>query len=96
MGCVADVPGKTDIPMTRSLWFVHVMLVLAMMGVGGIAGTILSGDPLDQSHMTQLWLAAVAFGALAAASLTTSFILSKAGFYRSSVLAAIRHAQLRG
>jgi hypothetical protein len=82
--------------MTRSLWFVHVMLVLAMMGVGGIAGTILSGDPLDQPHITQLWLAAVAFGALAVASLTTSFILSKAGFQRAVARSAMRHSQFRG
>jgi predicted MFS family arabinose efflux permease len=69
--------------MMRSLWFVHIMLVLAMMGVGGIAGTILSNDSLDQSNITLLWLAAVAFSALAVASLTTSFILSKAGFHRT-------------
>ena len=82
--------------MNRSLWFVHGMLVLAMMGVGGIAGTILSSDPLDQSNMKLLWLAAVAFGALAAASLTTSFILTKAGFHRAVAQSAMRHPQRRG
>jgi hypothetical protein len=82
--------------MNRSLWFVHVMLVLAMMGVGGIAGTILSSDPLDQSHLTLLWLAAVAFGALATASLTTSFILSKAGFQKAVARSVMRHPQVRG
>jgi len=72
------------------------MLVLAMMGVGGIAGTILSSDTLDQSHMIQLWLAAVAFGAIAAASLTTSFILSRSGFHRTVAQPAIRQPHLRG
>ena len=72
------------------------MLVLAMMGIGGIAGTILSSDPLDQSHITQLWLAAVAFGAVAAASLTTSFILSRLGFHRATAQPAVRQPQLRG
>jgi hypothetical protein len=88
--------GKTGFPMIRSLWFVHVMLVLAMMGVGGIAGTILSNDPLDQSNITLLWLAAAAFGAIAAASLTTSFILTKAGFHRAVAQSAMRRPQLRG
>jgi hypothetical protein len=82
--------------MIRSLWFIHGMLVLAMMGVGGIAGTILSNDPLDLSHMTQLWLAAVAFGAIVAASLTTSFILSRSGFRRPMAQPAMRQPHLRG
>jgi len=68
--------------MIRSLWFVHIMLMLAMIGVGGVAGNILSGGPLDQAATTQLWLAATAFGALTVASLMTSFILTKAGFHR--------------
>lgn len=72
------------------------MLVLAMMGVGGIAGTIVSSDPLDQPHMTQLWLAAVAFGALVAASLTTTFILSKSGFPRLLAQPGLRHSNPRG
>jgi len=68
--------------MIRSLWFVHVMLMLAMIGVGGMAGNILSGSPPDRAATTQLWLAATAFGALTVASLTTAFILTKAGFHR--------------
>ena len=82
--------------MIRSLWFVHIMLVLAMMGIGGIAGTILSSEPLDQSNITLLWLAAVAFSAIAVASLTTSFILTKAGFHRAVARSAMRHSQFRG
>jgi hypothetical protein len=82
--------------MMRSLWFVHVMLVLAMMGVGGIAGTILSSDTLDQSRTTQLWLAGIAFGVLIAAGMTTSFILSKSSFHRAVTRSGMRHSNLRG
>jgi hypothetical protein len=82
--------------MIRSLWFVHVMLVLAMMGVGGMAGAILNSGPIDQSHTTQLWLAAIAFGALAAASLTTTAILSKFGFSGAHAQPGVRHSNPRG
>lgn len=68
--------------MIRSLWFVHIMLMFAMVGVGGMAGNILNSGPLDQAATTQLWLAATAFSALTVASLMTSFILTKAGFHR--------------
>ena len=68
--------------MIRSLWFVHVMLIFAMIGVGGMAGNILNADGLDQAATTQLWLAATAFGALTVATLTTAFILTKAGFLK--------------
>jgi hypothetical protein len=82
--------------MMRSLWFVHVMLVLAMMAVGGMASTILSSGSLDQSRTTQLWLVGVAFGVLIAAGMTTSFILSKSGFHRTIARPAMRHSNLRG
>jgi hypothetical protein len=68
--------------MIRALCFVHVMLILAMIGVGDMAGATLDGGPLDTARTDQLWLAALAFGALTAASLTTAFILTKAGFHR--------------
>jgi hypothetical protein len=82
--------------MMRSLWFVHVMLIFAMMAVGGMAGTILSSGSLDQSRTTQLWLAGVAFGVLIAAGMTTSFILSKSGFDRAMSRSGMRHSNLRG
>jgi hypothetical protein len=82
--------------MMRSLWFVHIMLVFAMMAVGGMASTILSSGPLDQSRMTQLWLVGIAFGVLIAAGMTTSFILSKSGFHRTIARPGMRHSNLRG
>ena len=68
--------------MIRSLCFVHVMLALAMIGVGDMAGAALNRNAPDSVWTDQLWLAALAFGALTAASLTTAFILTKAGFHR--------------
>jgi hypothetical protein len=68
--------------MIRSLCFVHVMLALAMIGVGDMAGAALNRNAPDPVWTDQLWLAALAFGALTAASLTTAFILTKAGFHR--------------
>ncbi len=82
--------------MTRSLWFVHIMLVLAMMAVGGMAGTILTSGPIDDSHITQLWLVGIAFGVLIAAGMTTSFILSKSGFDRAMTRSGMRHSNPRG
>jgi len=68
--------------MIRSLCFVHVMLALAMIGVGDMAGAALDGDARDPAWTDQFRLAALAFGTLTAASLTTAFILTKAGFRR--------------
>jgi hypothetical protein len=68
--------------MIRSLCFVHVMLIFAMIGVGDMAGATLDSAGPDPRQTTQLWLAGLAFGALTAASLTTAFILTKAGFQR--------------
>jgi hypothetical protein len=68
--------------MIRSVCFVHVMLVLAMIGVGEMAGTALDSNAPDPVWTDQLWLAALAFGSLTAASLTTAFILTKAGLHR--------------
>ena len=82
--------------MIRSLFFVHVMLIIAMIGVGGMAGAVLNDGPLDHSDMIQLWLAGIAFGALTAASLTTSFILSKSGFDRFTNRSAPHHSNPRG
>jgi len=68
--------------MIRSLCFVHAMLALAMIGVGDMAGRVLDSDAPDPVWSDQLWLAVLAFGSLTAASLTTAFILTKAGFHR--------------
>jgi len=68
--------------MIRGLCFVHVMLVLAMIGVGAMAGATLDSNGPDPVWTDQLLLAALAFGSLTAASLTTAFILTKAGFHR--------------
>jgi hypothetical protein len=58
------------------------MLVLAMIGVGEMAGTVLDSNAPDPVWTDQVWLAILAFGSLTAASLTTAFILTKAGFHR--------------
>ena len=68
--------------MIRSLCFVHAMLVLAMIGVGDMAGAALDSNAPDPDWTDQVRLAALAFGSLTAASLTTAFILTKAGFHR--------------
>jgi hypothetical protein len=70
--------------MIRSLCFVHLMLALAMVGVGDMVGTALDSNTPDQAWTDQVRLAALAFGSLTAASLTTAFILTKAGFHRFS------------
>ena len=68
--------------MIRSLCFIHLMLALAMVGVGDMAGGALDSSTPDPASTDQLRLAALAFAALTAASLTTAFILARAGFYR--------------
>jgi hypothetical protein len=60
-----------------------------MIGVGGMAGNILSGGPLDQHATTQLWLAAATFGALTVAGLTTAFVLTKVGFSKFASRSAV-------
>jgi hypothetical protein len=60
------------------------MLALAMIGVGDMAGAALDGNTPDPTWTDQARLAALAFGSLTAASLTTAFILTKAGFHRFS------------
>ena len=68
--------------MIRSLCFIHVRLALAMIGVGDMAGAALDSGAPGPVWSDQLWLALLAFTALTAASLTTAFILTKAGFHR--------------
>jgi hypothetical protein len=68
--------------MIRSHCFVHAMLILAMIGVGDMAGAALDNVALDPTQTKQFWLVALTFSALTAASLTTAFILTKAGFQR--------------
>jgi hypothetical protein len=75
--------------MTRSLWFVHIMLIFAMIGVGGMAGNILGSGPLDRHATAQLWLAAATFGALTVAGLTTSFLLAKVGLTKFASRSAV-------
>ena len=82
--------------MIRSLWFVHILLSFAMMGVGGIAGNILGSGPLDQSRMTELWLAGGTFAALTVAGLIVTAILSKSGFPGMITRPDARHPRSRG